>query len=102
MRLAFTSPAGALKRNSTCSAIKPPTARRSPAPSSSIARGHARGSVKFDRYHNVIGDVFIRKCERNKGSRSTRWRRFIPNVSEFWTYDKKEFLAAPVYGRDYP
>jgi branched-chain amino acid transport system substrate-binding protein len=25
-----------------------------------------------------------------------------PKVSQFWTYNPKEFLAAPVYSRDYP
>ena len=25
-----------------------------------------------------------------------------PDVSQFWTYDEKEFLAQPVYGRDQP
>jgi branched-chain amino acid transport system substrate-binding protein len=25
-----------------------------------------------------------------------------PNVSQFWTYDEKSFLANPVYTRDYP
>src|SRR6202011_5912669 len=26
-----------------------------------------RGPVKFDRFGNVVGDVFIRKCERKNG-----------------------------------
>jgi branched-chain amino acid transport system substrate-binding protein len=25
-----------------------------------------------------------------------------PAVSQFWTYEKKDFLANPVYSRDYP
>jgi branched-chain amino acid transport system substrate-binding protein len=25
-----------------------------------------------------------------------------PDVSQFWTYPEKEFLANPVYTRDYP
>ena len=25
-----------------------------------------------------------------------------PNVSQFWKYDPKQFLASPVYSRDYP
>jgi branched-chain amino acid transport system substrate-binding protein len=25
-----------------------------------------------------------------------------PDVSQFWTYDKTEFLKNPVYSRDYP
>ena len=61
-----------------------------------------RGSVKFDRYGNVVGDVFIRKCERKNGQLVNTVVRLYPNVSQFWTYDEKEFLAAPVYGRDFP
>jgi len=25
-----------------------------------------------------------------------------PAVSQFWTYNRKDFLANPVYSRDYP
>jgi branched-chain amino acid transport system substrate-binding protein len=25
-----------------------------------------------------------------------------PEVTQFWTFDPKKFLAAPVYSRDYP
>jgi branched-chain amino acid transport system substrate-binding protein len=61
-----------------------------------------RGPVRFDHLGNVIGDVFIRKCERkNRQLVNTVIKRY-PNVSQFWTYDEKEFLAAPVYTRDYP
>ena len=31
-----------------------------------------RGAVKFDQYGNVVGDVFIRRCERRTASWSTR------------------------------
>jgi len=26
----------------------------------------------------------------------------FPDVSQFWTYDPKQFLAAPTYSRDIP
>jgi branched-chain amino acid transport system substrate-binding protein len=61
-----------------------------------------RGSVKFDRLGNIVGDVFIRKCERKSGPLVNTVIKRYPNVSQFWTYDEKEFLAAPVYARDYP
>jgi branched-chain amino acid transport system substrate-binding protein len=61
-----------------------------------------RGPVKFDHLGNVVGDVFIRKCERkNRQLVNTVIKRY-PNVSQFWTYDEKAFLAHPVYARDYP
>lgn len=61
-----------------------------------------RGPVKFDKYGNVVGDVFIRKCERKDGKLVNTVIKRYPNVSQFWTYDEKEFLAAPVYARDQP
>jgi branched-chain amino acid transport system substrate-binding protein len=61
-----------------------------------------RGPVKFDRFGNVIGDVFIRKCERKNGQLVNTVIKRYPNVSQFWTYDEKAFLTAPVYARNEP
>ena len=61
-----------------------------------------RGPVKFDHLGNVVGDVFIRKCERKGGQLVNTIVKTYANVSQFWTYDKKAFLANPVYSRDYP
>ena len=61
-----------------------------------------RGAVKFDQYGNVVGDVFIRRCERKGGALVNTVIKTYPSVSQFWTYNEKEFLANPVYARDYP
>jgi branched-chain amino acid transport system substrate-binding protein len=61
-----------------------------------------RGPIKFDQYGNVIGAVFIRRCERNAGQLVNTVIKTYPNVSQFWTYEEKAFLANPVYTRDYP
>ena len=61
-----------------------------------------RGAIKFDQYGNVIGDVFIRNCERKDGQLVNTVIKTYPNVSQFWTYEEKAFLANPVYARDYP
>jgi branched-chain amino acid transport system substrate-binding protein len=61
-----------------------------------------RGPVKFDHLGNVVGDVFIRKCERKGKDLVNTIVKTYPNVSQFWTYNEKEFLAAPVYARDVP
>jgi branched-chain amino acid transport system substrate-binding protein len=61
-----------------------------------------RGQVKFDQYGNVVGDVYIRRCERKGGNLVNTVIKTYPNVSQFWTYNEKEFLANPVYARDYP
>jgi len=61
-----------------------------------------RGPVKFDQYGNVVGDIFIRKCERKGRQLTNTVIKTYPNVSQFWTYDEKQFLAQPVYARDVP
>jgi branched-chain amino acid transport system substrate-binding protein len=61
-----------------------------------------RGPVRFDSFGNVIGDVFVRKCERKGGQLVNTVIKTYSNVSQFWTYDEKKFLAEPVYARDYP
>ena len=61
-----------------------------------------RGPLKFDHLGNVVGEVFIRKCERKGGNLVNTIIKTYPNVGQFWTYDEKAFLANPVYARDYP
>jgi branched-chain amino acid transport system substrate-binding protein len=62
----------------------------------------ARGPVNFDEYGNVVGDVYIRQVQRKDGRLVNAVVKTYPNVSQFWTYDPKQFLANPVYSRDYP
>jgi branched-chain amino acid transport system substrate-binding protein len=50
----------------------------------------------------VVGNVYIRRVERKGGRLVNSVIQTYPNVSQFWTYDPKEFLKNPVYSRDYP
>ena len=61
-----------------------------------------RGSVSFDAYGNVVGNVYIRKVERKEGRLVNSVIHTYPNVSQFWTYKPEEFLKNPVYSRDWP
>src|SRR5438067_2852723 len=61
-----------------------------------------RGPVAFDEYGNIVGNVYIRKVERKEGRLVNAVIYTYPNVSQFWTYDAKEFLKNPVYSRDWP
>jgi len=61
-----------------------------------------RGEWRIDEYGNPIQAIFIRKVERRGGKLVNGVVRVYPNVSQFWTYDPKQFLASPVYSRDYP
>ncbi|HTZ77260.1 MAG TPA: ABC transporter substrate-binding protein [Stellaceae bacterium] len=59
-----------------------------------------RGAFSFDHLGNVVGNVFIRKTERKDGKLQNTVIKTYPKVSQFWTYDEKKYLAAPVYSRD--
>jgi branched-chain amino acid transport system substrate-binding protein len=61
-----------------------------------------RGPMSFDQNGNAVGDIFIRRCERQDGKLTNRIIKTYPKVSQFWTYDPAEFLKNPVYSRDYP
>jgi branched-chain amino acid transport system substrate-binding protein len=64
--------------------------------------GTIRGTIKFDEFGNAIGDVYIRKVTRSDGRLVNSVIKTYPDVSQFWTYNKAEFLKNPVYSRDYP
>lgn len=62
----------------------------------------ARGPVRFDDLGNIVGNVYLRKVMRKDGRLVNSVFKTYPNVSQFWTYGQKAFLANPVYSRDYP
>jgi branched-chain amino acid transport system substrate-binding protein len=62
----------------------------------------ARGPVKFDAWGNVIGSAYIRTVQRKEGRLVNSIIETYSDVSQFWTYDSKKFLAEPVYSRDWP
>ena len=59
-----------------------------------------RGAFRFDHLGNVVGNVFIRKLERKDGKLVNSIVKTYADVGQFWTYDEKKYLAAPVYTRD--
>jgi len=61
-----------------------------------------RGPLHFDHFGNVIGTVYIRRVVKQDGKLEQHTIKTYPNVSQFWTFDEKWFLAQPVYSRDYP
>src|SRR2546425_973395 len=60
------------------------------------------GMIAFDEYGNVVGNIYIRKVEKKDGRLVNTNIYTYSNVSQFWTYDPKEFLKQPVYSRDWP
>ena len=65
-----------------------------------------RGPVKFDHFGNAVGNFYIRRCGPEGAKYGLKlWNKVIKtyeNVSQFWTWPEAEFLAHPVYSRDYP
>jgi branched-chain amino acid transport system substrate-binding protein len=61
-----------------------------------------RGQFSLDALGNPVMAVHIRKVERKNGKLSNTILKTYPEVTQFWNYSKKDFLASPVYTRDYP
>ena len=61
-----------------------------------------RGPMRIDEYGNPVLTVYIRKVERRDGRLRNTVLQTYPAVTQFWKYDPKQFLAQPVYSRDYP
>jgi branched-chain amino acid transport system substrate-binding protein len=61
-----------------------------------------RGKITLDALGNPIMDIYIRKVERVNGKLTNTIIKTYPSVSQFWKYKNSEFLANPVYSRDYP
>ena len=65
-----------------------------------------RGPIKFDHLNNVIGNIYIRRVGTEGAKYGLKlWNKTIKtyeNVSQFWTWPEQEYLAHPVYSRDYP
>jgi branched-chain amino acid transport system substrate-binding protein len=65
-----------------------------------------RGPLKFDHFGNVVGTFYIRRIGTEGAKYGLKlWNKTIKtyeNVSQFWTWPEQEYLAHPVYTRDYP
>ena len=61
-----------------------------------------RGDWKLDEYGNPVQTMYVRKVERKGGKLVNTVLKTYPNMGQFWTYDPKQFLASPVYSRDFP
>jgi len=61
-----------------------------------------RGPMKMDDLGNPIENLYIRKVERVGGKLQNTVIHTYPNVSQFWTYNREEYLKTPVYDRNYP
>jgi branched-chain amino acid transport system substrate-binding protein len=60
------------------------------------------GPIRIDEYGKPVLNIYVRKVERKDGRLVNAIVATYPNVTQFWTFDPKAFLAAPVYSREYP
>ncbi len=60
------------------------------------------GPIELDETGNAIHNVYIRKVERVNGELQNTVIHTYPHVSQFWKYNKAEYLKEPAYDRNYP
>ncbi|HET9651089.1 MAG TPA: hypothetical protein VFP36_02805, partial [Usitatibacter sp.] len=60
------------------------------------------GPISIDEYGKPVLNIYVRKVERKDGRLVNSIVATYPNTTQFFNYDPKAFLAAPVYSRDYP
>ena len=60
------------------------------------------GPIRIDEYGKPVLNIYVRKVERKNGRLVNSIVATYPDVTQFWNFDPKKFLAAPVYSRDYP
>jgi branched-chain amino acid transport system substrate-binding protein len=60
------------------------------------------GPIHLDEYSKPVMNMYIRKVERKDGQLVNTIVATFPEVSQFWTYEPKTFLAMPAYSRESP
>jgi branched-chain amino acid transport system substrate-binding protein len=60
------------------------------------------GPIRIDEYGKPVLNIYVRKVERKNGRLVNAIVATYPDVTQFWNFDPRKFLAAPVYSRDYP
>lgn len=62
----------------------------------------ARGPIKIDEYGNRVENVYIRRVEQRNGKLENLVIKKYSNVSQFWEWNPRQYLAHPIYTRSYP
>jgi branched-chain amino acid transport system substrate-binding protein len=60
------------------------------------------GPIRLDEYSKPVMNMYIRKVERKDGQLVNTIVETFPEVTQFWTYEPKAFLAMPAYSREVP
>ncbi len=65
-------------------------------------RGAPRGPLTLDPYNNTVETVYVRKVVAGGTRPRNQVIATIPNVSQFWKYQPRDYLRQPPYTKDYP
>jgi len=60
------------------------------------------GPISIDEFGKPVLNIYVRKVERKGGRLVNSIVATYPKTTQFWTFDQRKFLSAPVYSRDYP
>src|SRR2546421_1155812 len=60
------------------------------------------GPMRLGEDGNAIFNIYVRRVERKDGRLVNAIVATVPEVSQFWRYEPKQFLARPAYSRDVP
>jgi branched-chain amino acid transport system substrate-binding protein len=60
------------------------------------------GPIRLDEYGKPVLNIYVRKVERKNGQLVNTTIDTVKEVSQFFRYDPKQFIASPTYSRDVP
>jgi branched-chain amino acid transport system substrate-binding protein len=80
-------PAGPIKTDALIAALR------------GVAVEAPRGPVYFDKYQQVVNNVYIRRVRQVGGRFRNEVLDTYPDVPQFWQYDAERYLALPSYAK---
>jgi branched-chain amino acid transport system substrate-binding protein len=59
-------------------------------------------AITVDEYNRQVRDFYIVKLVNDGGTITDSLVKTVPKVTQFWTFDQQEFLANPLFSREFP
>ena len=59
-------------------------------------------AITVDEFNRQVRDFYIVELVNDGGTITDSLVETVPEVTQFWTFDQDEFLANPVFSRDFP
>ena len=90
-------------RPRTCQTGSNQTVRPSPHATRDIDLSDAPSSaITVDEYNRQVRDFYIVELVDDGGTITDSLVETVPEVTQFWTFDQQEFLANPLFSREFP